>query len=171
MKRAWLFPIALVVAVGCSTVKTTADYDPSTNFASYKTWSWKETEKMDSLWSKRIQSALQTELAKKGLTQVDSGGDLLVVAHVRLSQETQITSYNTGWGYGWRRGGTGMSTASVQQVPVGTLIVDLVDVKKNELAWRGTASDTLNPEKSVEEKEKALSEAIAKMFEGYPPKG
>ena len=37
-----------------------------------------------------------------------------------------------------------MTQAVVSEVPVGTLVVDLVDGKKKELVWRGIASDTLN---------------------------
>ncbi|MGH9317964.1 MAG: DUF4136 domain-containing protein [Thermoanaerobaculia bacterium] len=64
----------------------------------------------------------------------------------------------------------GESTAKVEQVPVGALIVDLADAKQKELVWQGMASDTLNPEKSPEEREKALREALAKTFENYPPR-
>ncbi|MGH9365491.1 MAG: DUF4136 domain-containing protein [Thermoanaerobaculia bacterium] len=48
--------------------------------------------------------------------------------------------------------------------------MDLADAKQKELVWRGMASDTLNPEKSPEDKQKALQEALDKMFENYPPK-
>src|SRR5262249_2889186 len=32
--------VCLVAAVGCSTLTTSADYDPSTDFSKYKTWDW-----------------------------------------------------------------------------------------------------------------------------------
>src|SRR5512144_2762725 len=143
MKRnLWLAATALVLAavVGCSTVKTSADYEPSTDFSKYKRWSWKEDGSIqDPIISKRIQTVLGNELAKKGLTRSDENPDLWVAVHARLSTQTQVTSYNTGWGYGWRWGGGGMSTATVQEVPVGTLIVDLADARQKELVWRGTA--------------------------------
>jgi hypothetical protein len=90
--------------------------------------------------------------------------------HGRLSKQTQINSYDSGWGYGygWRYGG-GMSTTTVTEVPVGTLIVDIVDAGKKELVWRGTASDTLNPEASPEKKEQNLQEAMAKLLANFPP--
>jgi hypothetical protein len=165
-------PILLVAAaLACSTLKTTADFDPKTDFTRYKTWAFREDESMkNSILSKRIQSAVESELSKRGLTRNEGNPDLWVAVHVRLSKETQVTTYNTGWGYGYRWGGAGMSTATVQEIPVGSLIVDLVDANQKDLVWRGTASDTLNPEKSPEEKDKALREALAKMFENYPPR-
>ena len=163
---------ATLVLAGCSTLKTSVDYDRSAKFSTYKTFSWRGSEEIgNSLLAKRIESAVTGELAKKGLTQASGeDADLWVVAHPRLSKETQITTYDSGWGYGWRYHG-GMTTSTVEEIPVGTLIVDLVDAKQKELVWRGTASDTLNPEATPEEREKKLAEAVAKMFATYPPAG
>ncbi|MGE5276358.1 MAG: DUF4136 domain-containing protein [Acidobacteriota bacterium] len=106
----------------------------------------------------------------KGLTRSDENPDLWAAVHARLSTQTQVTSDNTGRGYGWRWGGGGMSTATVQEMPVGALIVDLADARQKEPVWRGTASDTPNPDKTSGQKEKALAEALAKMFANEPPK-
>ncbi len=160
--------LLIAAAVACSTLKTSADYDPSTDFSRYKTWAWHESSIKDPIWSKRIQAALESELSKRGLTRNEENPDLWAAVHVRLSKETQVTTTG-GYGYGYRWRG-GVSTARVEQIPVGSLIVDLADAKQKELVWRGMATDTLNPEKSPEEKEKALREAFAKMFENYPPR-
>jgi len=65
-----------------------------------------------------------------------------------------------------------MATTTVTQIPVGTLLIDLVDAKKKELVWRGVASDTLNtdPNRTAEDREKKLRAVAAEMFAGYPPK-
>ena len=161
--------VCLVAAVGCSTLTTSADYDPSTDFSKYKTWDWKDDGSIkNELLAKRIEAALDSEMGRKGLTRDRQNPDLLVVVHGRLSKETRINTYDTGWGYGWRWGG-GMTTSTVSEIPVGTLVVDFVDTSRKELVWRGTASDTLNPEKTPEQKDQALREALAKMLEKYPP--
>jgi len=168
------FTLLLGALTACSTLTTTADYDDKANFSSYKTWGWKDDGSIkDDLVARRIQSAVATQLGSKGLTRNDTNPDLWVAVHGRMSKQTQITQYNSGWGYGWgwygHGAGGGISTATVQEIPVGTLVVDLVDANRKELVWRGTASDTLNPERSPQEKEKALNEALAKLFEKYPP--
>jgi hypothetical protein len=86
-----------------------------------------------------------------------------------LTRETEIHTYNTGWRYGWRWRRPGPTVATVEQIPMGTLIVDLVDATAKELVWRGTATDTLKPRATPAEKEAPLSRAIAKMLEGFPP--
>jgi hypothetical protein len=166
----------VLAAAGCSTLSISTDYDKAADFSSYRTFTWKDTgELKDSLWSKRIEGVFTDTLAAKGLKRVDSGGDLWVAAHPRLSKEMQINTYNTGWGYGYGwygYGGMGMATTTVTEIPVGTLMIDLVDAKKKELVWRGVASDTLNtdPSRTPEDREKKLRDVAAQMFAGYPPK-
>lgn len=165
-----LLGAVLVSIGGCSTLKTGVDWDKSADFGKYRTFSWKRTgEIRDPVWERRIEGVLEDELAKKGLTPV-ADGDLLLVAHPRISKETRIDTYNTGWGYGWGPG-WGPAMTTVYEIPVGTLVIDLVDAKKKELVWRAIASDTLNtdPSRSNEEREQALRRVVAKLFEGYPP--
>ena len=167
-----LLVFSLVVCLAaCSTLTTSMDYDRAVNFSQFKTWAPKDDGSIKNpLLAKRLENALIQEFAKKGLQRNDANPDLWAVGHARLSKEVQINTYNTGWGYGWGwGGGMGMTTSTVQEIPVGTLIVDLVDANRKQLVWRGTASDTLNPSSSAEDKEKHLQEAIAKMFEAYPP--
>lgn len=177
MKRTLALLVGVVLAAaGCSTLSISTDYDKAADFSSYRTFTWKDTgELKDSLWTKRIEGVFSDALAAKGLKKVDSGGDLWVAAHPRLSKETQINTYNTGWGYGYGwygYGGMGMATTTVTEIPVGTLMIDLVDAKKKELVWRGVASDTLNtdPNRTAEDREKKLREVAAQMFANYPPK-
>ncbi|HTO74445.1 MAG TPA: DUF4136 domain-containing protein [Thermoanaerobaculia bacterium] len=169
-----LVTAAIATLAACSSITTSADYDKAANFSQYKTYAWKDTDqKQNELVENRIKAAVDAQLQAKGLHKVDSSPDLWVVEHVRLSEQTQINTYDSGWGYGWGwrgYGGGGMSSTTVQKIPVGNLIVDLVDAKENQLKWRGTASKTLDPSASVDKKTQNVNEAVAKMFESYPPK-
>jgi hypothetical protein len=170
-----LFAIALATATACSSITTSADYDKSAGFSQYKTYAWKDVDpKQNELLDRRVKSAVDAQLAAKGLRKVDADPDLWVVYHAQLSEQTQINTYDTGWGYGWGwRGygyGGGMSTTTVSKIPVGTLIVDLVDAKEKQLKWRGTASKTLDPSATAEERDKNVNAAVEKMLAGYPPK-
>jgi hypothetical protein len=166
-----LVAVAAVGLTACSTLSTSTDYKPGTDFGKYKTFAFKDTENIkNAILVDRIKRAVSTQLTAKGLTLVDENPDLWVVAHPRLSKQTQINTYNTGWGYGWGwRGGMGMQTSNVEEIPVGTLIIDLVDARARELVWRGTASDTLKESATPEEREKNLNAAMAKLFEKFPP--
>jgi hypothetical protein len=60
--------------------KVQTDFDRKANFSQYKTYSWREIKSPNSLWDARIKSAVDAQLAAKGWTQVDSGGDVAIVA-------------------------------------------------------------------------------------------
>jgi len=151
-------------------VKT--DYDRGANFAQYKTYSWEHVKTKDPLFVDRIKSAVNAALAARGWTQVESGGDVSIVAiQVTTNQETLNTFYNGfGGGWGWRRfggGGFGEATTTTETYTVGTLVVDLFDSRTKKLLWRGASSDTLsnNSDKNI----KNLDKGVEKMFRQFPP--
>jgi len=154
-------------------VKT--DYDRSANFALYKTFSWEHVKTQDALDVDRIKSAVNAALTAKGWTQVDSGGDVSIIAiQMTHDQQTLDTFYDGfGGGWGWRRfggegfGGFGDATTTTETYQVGTVVVDLFDTKTKQLIWRGTTSDTLsnNSNKNIEN----LNKGVDKMFKKFPP--
>jgi hypothetical protein len=151
-------------------VKT--DYDRSANFAQYKTYSWENVKTKDALDVDRIKNAVNAALTAKGWTQVNSGGDVSIIAiEMTQNQQTLNTFYDGfGGGWGWRRfggGGFGESTTTTDSYKVGTLVVDLFDTKAKQLLWRGSSSDTLsnNSDKNI----KNLDNGVDKMFKHFPP--
>ncbi len=161
---------AAACLVACSTVQVGTDHDPTANFAQYKTFSFMPMTEFNSITAGRLQTAITKALQGRGLQPAAGTGDLHVSVLARFSNEKQVTA--TGYGaYGarWGRWAGGMGTATVQDVPVGTLVVDLVDSSANKLVWRGTASDTMKPTASGEERQEALDKAMVKLFAKYPP--
>jgi hypothetical protein len=167
-RRALLAAVALA-ASACSTLSIKVDYDPVAVFSRYKTYSWKDTGDIrDPVWARRVENVLEDTVAQRGLKKVPDGGDLWMVVHARFSVETQVTYWNSGWGYGWGWG-PGPAAASVTSIPVGTIVVDLVDARTKMLVWRGKASDALHPDREPEEREKALRKVMAQLFSDFPP--
>ena len=161
--------IFLAGTASAQQVKT--DYDRNANFAQYKTYSWEQVKTKDSLDVDRIKAAVNAALAAKGWTQVESGGDISVVAmEITRNQQTLNTFYDgLGGGWGWRRFGGGISeaTTTTETYKVGTVVVDLFDTKTKQLVWRGSTSDTLsnNSDKNI----KSLDKGVDKMFKHFPP--
>jgi hypothetical protein len=174
-KRFLVVAAALGLAAGlvaCSSLTVSTDFDPAANFGQYKTFTVMPLEqfKNNTITADRIKAAITQALQARGLQPASETADLQISVFAKLSKETQITSTGGygGWGYrGW--GGAGMSTTTVQDVAVGTLVVDLVDAKTNKPVWRGMASDTIAQNKTGEQKQEALNYAMNKMFEKYPP--
>jgi hypothetical protein len=170
------FSLLALSTVFAQNVRT--DFDHQANFSQYKTYSWQEIKPADSLWDARIKRAVDAQLAAKGWTQVDTGGDLAIVAiKTTQTQRTLQTFYDGlggGGGWGWRRfggggfgGGFGESETTEQDYKDGTLVVDMYDAKTKQLIWRGSAEDTLSSK--AEKNEKNLEKGVAKMLKNFPP--
>jgi Domain of unknown function (DUF4136) len=149
-------------------VKT--DFDHQANFSQYKTYSWQEIKPPNSLWDARIKSAVDSQLAAKGWTQVDNGGDVAIVAIATTQTEKTLQTFYDGMGGSWRWrgfGGMGESTTTEQDYKEGTLLIDMYDAKSKQLIWRGSAEDTLS--NNAEKNEKNLDKGVEKMFKKFPP--
>jgi hypothetical protein len=113
--------LALTPASG-SAQKTSFDFDKSADFSKFKTDAFKDGTKVgDPLIDKRIVTALETELASKGLTLNDAKPDVVIVYHVAFYKKQDITAYSSGYGrYGYRwGGGWGTTDVRVNEILVG----------------------------------------------------
>jgi hypothetical protein len=62
--------------------KVTVDFDKDTDFSKYKTYTFATgTPTPETLTNQRIEKALETALAAKGLARVSSNADLTVLFH------------------------------------------------------------------------------------------
>jgi len=160
--------IALLFANGSFAEQVKTDYDRSTDFSRYKTYSWEQVQTQDPLWVGRIKEAVNAALTAKGLTPVESGGDIAIVAMETTKNQRTLNTFYDGLGGGWRwGGGFGNATTTVDNYKVGTLVVDLFDASTKKVIWRGSASDTLSDksDKNI----KNLDKGVQKMFDHFPP--
>ena len=157
----------LGVAIVYAAVKT--DYSHSTDFGQYKTYSWIKVQATDTLWSDRITKDVDGQLSAKGWTKVESGGDAGVAAFGSThTQQTLQTFYDgLGGGWFWRGFGDGIATTTLENTPVGSLVVDIFDGRSKKLIWRGSGSDVLS--EKPEKNEKKLEKTVEDMFKHFPP--
>jgi len=159
---------ALALALGASAQDVKTDYDHHSNFSQYHTYYWEKVQTSDPLWQSRIQEAVDRELQQKGWQRVDNGGDVALAAVGSAHNQKEYQTFYDGLG-GWRWGGFGQTTTTVENYPVGTLVLDFYDTHNKQLIWRGVAHDSLSdkPEKN----EKKLEKSVEKMLDHFPPKG
>ena len=158
---------AFFLAAGSALAGITTDYDHKVDFAHYKTYSWGKVQTANDLWDERVKSAVAGQLVAKGLTEVASGGDVVVAARDAIHNEQKLNTFYDGFGGRRRFFGTGMATTTVDNYKVGTLIVELFDGTSKNLIWQGSASNTLssNADKNI----KSLDKNAQQMFEHFPP--
>lgn len=169
--------IALLLPAVAMAQKVSYDYNKEANFATFKTYAHKDGTKVgQQLIDDRIVAAIDTEMAAKGFAKSESNPDVFVVYHIAFDKEKDISTFSSGYGggygpYGWGWGG-GMSTTSTQvrDILIGTLVVDIADAKKGELAWRGMGVKEVNTQANPEKRDKSINNAMKKIFKNYPPK-
>ena len=184
MKR--IVPVLLLLLgalalTGCSSISVNHDYDTQADFTAFQTFSWMERGDMEpanaqqaqqssDLLDRRIRSAIDGELAHRGMAQVTGAdADVLMVYHLGTEEKVQVTDwgYNYSsyyWGYGGRQ-------IDVYQYTQGTLIIDMVDARTHNLVWRGSGTKTVDrSQKSPEQLQAAIDEAVGKIMMSYPPK-
>jgi Domain of unknown function (DUF4136) len=164
-----LVTLAAAASFACSTMTTAVDYDHTVDWNKYKTFQVaKGTPAPTTFVQKRIDDAITTTLTSKGWQAVTSDPNIVVYPHVVLSEQTQLNTMNMGgYGYrGWGGWGGGMATTTVQKIPIGTLVIDLVDPSTKEMVWRGTASDQVS---NSGESQGKIDEAMQKLFKDFPP--
>ena len=160
--------IALLFATTSFAQHVKTDYDRAIDFSQYKTYSWEKIQTKDPLWVDRIKEAVNTTLTAKGLTPVESGGDVSIVAIEMTKTQQSLNTFYNGFGGGWRwGGGFGNATTTVDNYKVGTLVVDLFDTKTKTVIWRGSCSDTLSNKSDTNIKN--LDKGVQKMFDHFPP--
>ena len=172
MRSSFSLAIAFLAATALlAEVKT--DYDRTVDFGRYKTYSWGKVHTQNPLWGDRIRAAVASALQAKGWTEVESGGDVSIMAMEMTEDHRTLNTYydNFGGGWGWRRWGggfgDGFSTTTEETYKVGTLVVDLFDTNTKKLIWHGSASDTLSDKSDKNIKE--LNSDVQKMFDHFPP--
>jgi hypothetical protein len=164
-----MMALALGATLAAPAQQVITDYDHSVQFSQYHTYSWGHLHCSDPLYEPRIKDAVDQALQSKGWRLVPDGGDVMVSAVAILKHQKEYTTFYDGFGGGWRwhGWGPGWATTDVEEVPVGSLVVDLYDTAGKGLIWRGVARSTLSdkPEKDTEK----MRKAVEKMFSHFPP--
>jgi hypothetical protein len=144
------------------------DYSHHVNFAQYKTYSWIKVQASSQLWQDRIKTDVDAALQAKGWREVPNGGDARLTAFGSTQNQKTLQTFYDNLGGGWFWGGMdGMSTTTVENTPVGTLVLDIFDAQSKKLIWRGVATDTLSGD--AEKNAKKLHNAVDDMFKHFPP--
>ena len=152
--------------------RTSFDFDRRVNFSQYRTYGWKEgTPAGEHFFDRRVVASIDAQLAAKGLTKETLNPDLYVLYHVGLGVQRSVNGFVTaGAGiYGWG-GGPGALDVRLNELAMGTLVIDIADASKQELVWRGVATQELDVDMKPEKRDAAIAKAIDKILKNYPPK-
>lgn len=173
--------IALLVSGCASGPDIFVNEDPEANFANYNTYGFPPALSTDrasgysSLLSQYLKTAVSQELDSRGYRE-STNPDLEVNFYVHTQEKIKTTQTPTTTGYYGYRGGRygtwggygGVAYETrVTQYTEGTLNVDLVDNKRDQLVWEAAMVGRVSKD-ARENLESRVNEAIAELFLEYP---
>jgi hypothetical protein len=129
------------------------------------------------LLDQRVREAIASELVKQGLRPEVENPDLIVAYDLAVdsSQAPQDYTFPAGFGYGYsywfgyrfRYTTTGLADYQpIQALPLGTLVIDIIDPDTNRLLWRGYSEAGINPTSQDMER---INLAVADIMSQFPP--
>ncbi|MDO6760989.1 DUF4136 domain-containing protein [Tamlana sp. 2_MG-2023] len=186
LKRISLLMTLLFVCTS-SFAQVKSDYDKSTDFSKYKSYTFAGWEKnsdqlVNDFDKKRVLEALKKEFSARGMSHVESEADAVITLYLVVNNKTSTTAYTDfnggmGYGYGMRRAwgwgmGPGMVSATTtydeDDYKEGTLVVDLYDAAGKSLVWQGVMTKVIN--EHSEKRDKTIPKNIKKLMKKFPVK-
>src|SRR5262245_59244790 len=153
--------VSWTAAAGAAEIKV--DYDKHADFTRYRTWSWRKgTPAPNPVADTRLREAIESRLAARGLSRVESAGDLEVVYHAAAESQVSLDRL------GYKEPGFETEATRVRVLRAGTVLVDVIDARSGKVVWRGQARDATNPTPAAVEL--MIEGGVEELFRQFPPR-
>jgi Domain of unknown function (DUF4136) len=168
-----LLPFVLLSA--CASVHAGADFAAGTRFDRYVTFDWGSGDALpvgdprldnNPFFDSRVRSAVELELAAKGLRHVTTKPDLLIHYHASIRHRVDVVRMDEARGF--------MSpelrgSDRVVEFDEGTLIVDVAEANGKSILWRGWAqTDVGGLIDDPRAMEKRINASVRMMMQQFP---
>jgi hypothetical protein len=173
----------------CNVSKVNVDADPQANMSQYHTFRFTDNDNTQStsnplyassILENAIHAQIAMELEKRGIREDVENPDLFMAYHTFTEKkQSSLNNYYPMMygGWGWRFYPWGLSPYPFgywngynnnNEYTEGTLIIDAVDAKSNQIVWRGSISDAIDNPDNIHEKAIKAVELIFKKFPVKP---
>ena len=178
------FGLTVLLLTACSSgLQVRSDFDPSTNFSQFQSYSFFDPMGIEGgynspIFGEHFRAAISNEMRQRGYRQSDSA-NLIINVTIRADDQIKMRSYTAPYmsgGYYNRPGGAyygsslgvGVSVSQrATKVTEASVFIDLVDVKKERVVWQGVAVLDVNV-KVAQTLRDAIYTAVNAVFEQYP---
>jgi hypothetical protein len=182
INRIFLFGVLVGLLSACSSARVNTDVDPKANLSNYRTFKFTDGENKagdnplyrSSLVDNSIHAEIAIQLEKRGINEDVTNPDMFVAYHTYT--EKKQSSSNSYYpmmygGWGWRFYPWGYAPYPYnywdgyqRTYTEGTLIIDAIDAKTNQVVWRGSISDAIDDPANLHRKAVKAVEIIFKKF-------
>jgi hypothetical protein len=160
-----LATLTLTLALGGCASKPELSHiqDPNVDFHSYRTFAFLPDRPgtSPSLVERRLIAATRSQLERRGYVFNEQAPDVLV--NLAASMEERQGLRATPGNFPGREG------VESEDYRLGRLGIDLIDVRRTEVVWHGTAEGRVSAE-MLREVGTAADKAVEAVFEGFPIK-
>jgi hypothetical protein len=161
----------LALSAGCAhRPDVRHDQDPSADLRSYKTFAFYEHASSEpssyaALLGQRLQQATRAELERQHYVYSERSPDLRVALRLVVQNKQELRSAPGTRGLHGYRGwaSNDLETVDYRQ---GSLVIDLVDTRRNALVWHGVAEGRLDA-KAIEQPGPAIDAAVGEVFKRF----
>ena len=170
--------VAALALAGCATMSVSSHVERTANFVDYVTYDWGPPDNLpvgdprldnNPFFNDYLQGAIEKKMDAKGFARVAAGqqADLLIHYHASVNQKLDVYEVDNEYGYCY-----GDCQPQIVDYELGTLIIDIVDVKTNKVVWRGWAQEAMNGIIDNQDRlEKQVDEEVTKMMMLLPRGG
>jgi hypothetical protein len=168
-----LVAAAAAVATGCVTMNVATHLERGVNLSQFRTWDWGPADALPTgdprldnnvFFKDHLEGSVEKALAGRGYTRAPRGvtPDLLLHYHASINQRFQVNEPDVNCS-------APGCEASVMEYEQGTLVLDMVDVKRDKVVWRGWAQDSVQGNIDNQDRmERQIDEAVTKLFSRFP---
>jgi len=170
--------LSILSLTGCSSIKSSYDYDSRFDFSTIKTWQWDkqpsaEFAQSNPLVHARIVKAIEGALKQKRLNS-GTPADVKISYAIRIEKKLSSSGISTGIGMSVgssNRGHISLNSGNqLKQTTEGTLVIDVISIPGEALLWRGTATRSVSHASDSPEKSQAsINEVVKKLLDNFPP--
>ena len=173
----------LVLLAGCSGYSVKYDFDPSANFRGYRSYDWYASSRKaqgrkgdeNPLTDRRVRASVEQQLQGKGFRlETKAEPDFLIAYYpiyrtrrVRTHTSVGVGGWRRPWGYGV---GTRFGTSETHAYKEGTIVLEIIDSKSNQLVWQARAEGALTAHDDPQEAQEQIAQAVRDLLDRFPPR-
>ena len=162
-KRVLLVVMMGLLVLGTVTADVNAEFDPEFDFSAYSSYAWREgTPARREAAERRIRDSVNRELAEAGLRLAEEDADLWVVTHVLVDRHTLRDLRDESYWEFYK----GIKSVDPYDLGRGTVVIDLVDPRLEQIVWRGAVSRAVD--KNMKPDSKKIDKAIHSVLKRLP---
>ena len=157
----------------CAPVRINSYLERGVDFQQYRTYAWGPADGLSTgdprldnnrFFRERVEKAVNQQLASRGFEKRESGAaDVLIHMHARIDQRIESDAIDREYAR------CDVSDCRPFVYDAGTLLLDFIDTRTNQLAWRGWAEGSFDG--AIDDQdwmEARIDDAVAKILARLP---